>query len=48
METDSDSGGDGVYETLELLATAVASFAKRKHNLSSRTRTEVAMWEMLK
>lgn len=45
METNSD-GGDGDCETLGLLAIAVASFAKRKHNLWSRTRT-VAMWEML-
>ena len=46
MDTDSDSGDDSDYETLGLLVVAVASFAKRKHNLSSRTRT-VAMWEIL-
>eukprot|EP00904_Undaria_pinnatifida_P003091 jgi/Undpi1/12783/HiC_scaffold_6.g02451.m1 len=45
MDTDSDSGDDGDYETLGLLVVAFASFAKRKHNLS-RTRT-VATWEIL-
>ena len=46
MDTDSDSGDDGDYETLGFLAVAVAISAKRKQNLSSRTRT-VAMWEIL-
>ena len=41
MESDSD--GDD-YETLATLAVAIASFVKRKHNLSSKTRT-VAAWE---
>ena len=43
MESDSD--GDD-YETLATLAVAIASFAKRKHNLSSKTRT-VAAWEVV-
>ena len=43
MEPDSD--GDE-YETLATLAVAVASFAKRKHNSSSRRRT-VAAWDLV-
>ena len=47
MEIDSDSGDDGDYETLGLLAVAVASFAKGKHNMIEDEDGCRYTWEML-